>query len=430
MPEKQITFSPKNHSLDNNDNFSPDDKFLCYDTRGSERAADLANCKSIEKVEISTGEETVLWKPESIDGPGIQAAPGVAAVSYHPKKDKVIFIHGPFVDEINERGFYGQKNRTAALVSGDGSQKLIKVDMRDIATDKPTTPGAHRGGTHRHEYSRNGRRIGFTYDDFLVQDYDRTIGYLEENLQTPSGYTHYFALLVKPAKKGEAKSGEIEKASGDSWIGKEGEHRAFVAKIRAENGVDYVNDLCVVDIPKDVDITTANPGSATSYPTPPLGLKVRRLTHNGSVNGIVRGSANGKQIVYLVKDKKGIEQIFIIPTVGSDISKDKNKQPRQVTQFQESASSVRWHPSGDWIFCISGGDVFAVLVGNKNFGNSYRLTDDGEMRNNLVISNDGKMLAYNIRTSTTSENNTILKDVEDKNFMQVFVMHLQLSELL
>ncbi len=29
MIEKQISFSPKTHALDNNDNFSPDDKYLC-----------------------------------------------------------------------------------------------------------------------------------------------------------------------------------------------------------------------------------------------------------------------------------------------------------------------------------------------------------------------------------------------------------------
>ena len=31
--EKQITFTPMGHDLDNNDNFSPDGKWLCFDTR-------------------------------------------------------------------------------------------------------------------------------------------------------------------------------------------------------------------------------------------------------------------------------------------------------------------------------------------------------------------------------------------------------------
>jgi hypothetical protein len=33
MKEHQITFSAKTHALDNNDNFSPDGQYLCYDTR-------------------------------------------------------------------------------------------------------------------------------------------------------------------------------------------------------------------------------------------------------------------------------------------------------------------------------------------------------------------------------------------------------------
>ena len=60
MTEKQITFSPKTHALDNNDNFSPDGRFLCYDTRGTIYNENLANSKSIEKVEIATGKETIL----------------------------------------------------------------------------------------------------------------------------------------------------------------------------------------------------------------------------------------------------------------------------------------------------------------------------------------------------------------------------------
>ncbi len=31
--EVQVTFEPRNHYLDNNDNFSADDKWLVYDTR-------------------------------------------------------------------------------------------------------------------------------------------------------------------------------------------------------------------------------------------------------------------------------------------------------------------------------------------------------------------------------------------------------------
>ncbi len=68
MNERQITSSAKTHALDNNDNFSPDGRFLCYDTRATVFNTDLANCKTIEKVEISTGKETILWDPPFITG--------------------------------------------------------------------------------------------------------------------------------------------------------------------------------------------------------------------------------------------------------------------------------------------------------------------------------------------------------------------------
>ena len=68
MTENQITSSPKTHALDNNDNFSPDGKYLCYDTRATVYNEDLANCKSIEKVNVETGEEIILWKPEFVTG--------------------------------------------------------------------------------------------------------------------------------------------------------------------------------------------------------------------------------------------------------------------------------------------------------------------------------------------------------------------------
>src|SRR5690554_2717434 len=169
MTERQISYSAKNHALDNNDNFSPDDRFLCYDTRGTVFNENLANSKSIEKIEIATGHETILWEPESVTGE--EAAPGVAAVSWHPSDDKVVFIHGPMPDEVVSRGYYGIRNRTGVEVSADGKGVVAKIDCRDVSASQPATPGAQRGGTHRHEYSRNGKRIGFTYDDYLLPQF-------------------------------------------------------------------------------------------------------------------------------------------------------------------------------------------------------------------------------------------------------------------
>ncbi len=413
LTEKQITFSPKTHALDNNDNFSPDDKFICYDTRGTVFDENLANSKSIEKVEIATGKETVLWNPPYTTGE--DAAPGVAAVSYHPKENKVIFIHGPLLDEVKERGYYSQKNRTAVVVDGNGGGLIVKPDMRDIKNN-PTTPGSHRGGSHRHEYTRDGNRIGFTYNDFLVQKFDRTIAMLQPSEKSPEGYTHYFSLILRPVEMGKSKPGEIEKANDDSWVDSFGTMRAFIGKVRAENGVDYYTDLFVADIPLDLDITTASAGTYEEYPTPGKEITIRRLTNGMKASGTVRGSFDGKQIVFTAMDEKEINQVFIISADGSQ------KIPKRISNFTQSANGVRWHPTDKFIFCLTGGNVALI---NIEKGTSVLLTDDGKERDHLVVSRNGTLLAYIIPTPTKDETGNIVKDVSGNDFRQIFVMNVK-----
>jgi hypothetical protein len=421
MAEKQITFSPRTHALDNNDNFSPDGLFLCYDTRGTLFNENLANSKSIEKVEIASGRETVLWDPPSITGE--DAAPGVAAASYHPMVNRVIFIHGPGLEEVDRRGYYSIRNRTAIEVDGEGNKTSVKVDMRDIYSGV-TTPGAHRGGTHRHEYSRDGNRIGFTYDDFLVQDYDRTIGFMQPHEKTPRGYTHYFAIILKPAEKGKSEAREIEKAYGDSWVDAAGTMRAFIGKVRDRNGIYYENDLFVADIPADIDITTSFSGTQDQYPEPPKGITIRRLTHGMNVTGIVRGSSDGRQIAFAATDTDSIHQVFITKTDGSD------KQPARVTSLDSPVSSIRWNPSGEWVFCISDGNLIVTYVGTRfGFGKTIRLSDDRLERDQLVVSPDGDLLAYVIPVPARDTSGNIVKDAAGNDFRQIFIMDLDWKKI-
>lgn len=421
MTEKQVTFSPKTHALDNNDNFSPDDKFLCYDTRRTVFNSDLANSKSIEKVEIETGNETILWEPPYVTGEN--AAPGIAAVSYHPSENKVIFIHGPLLDELEDRGYYNIRNRTGVEVDGEGKQITNTVDMRDVQNEI-TTPGAQRGGTHRHEYTRSGNRIGFTYDDFLVLDYDRTIGFMQADKNTPAGYTHYFALILKPAKKNTSIPGEIEKAYGDSWVDESGTMRAFIAKVRAENGIDYQYDLFVADIPLNIDLSTSDAGASSLYPSPPNGISIRRLTTGMKVDGIVRGSFNGQKIAFISEDENGINQVFVINSDGSQ------KTASQVTELKKNAEAVRWHTSDNWIFFISDGNLFSSFVKEgDSFGKTVQLSNDKLDRAQLVVSRDGNRLAYSIRVTSKDQDGVTVKDVEGLDFLQIFVMDLDWNEI-
>ena len=53
--ERQLTFSPTGHDLDNNDNFSPDGKWICYDTRETVEFG-IHNSQSVMMVNIESGQ--------------------------------------------------------------------------------------------------------------------------------------------------------------------------------------------------------------------------------------------------------------------------------------------------------------------------------------------------------------------------------------
>ncbi|MBI2432401.1 MAG: DUF3748 domain-containing protein [Candidatus Hydrogenedentes bacterium] len=424
--ERQITSSPRAHNLDNNDNFSPDGRFLVYDTRETVGPG-IENGQSIEKVEIETGKETVLYRPKAIVS-GDRPAPGVAAVSWSPVADEVAFIHGPLVEELDWRGPYGKPNRDGASVPGDGSGTLRWLDKRDIATGRDTTPGAHRGGTHRHEYTLDGKRIGFTYDDFLLPQYERTVGYMVPHPKAPAPASHYFALLVPVVPAGTAKPGEIERAWGDSWIGREGKMRAFIGKVRNDDGKTYEQSLFVIDIPDEVDITTADAGSATRYPSPPKGIQIRRLTHTAA-DGTVRGTVEGDRIAYYAMAQDGTKQIFVIASDGSDQNPD--KAPVQLTHLPKGVDGgLRWHPNSNTVFCVSEGAVVATCAkpGDPRFGKPVFLTPRGGENAefgppiDIVVSPDGTLLAYTRVVPTKNEAGKIVKNYAGKDFPQIFVL--------
>ena len=420
--ERQLTHSPKNHMLDNNDNFSPDGRFLCYDTREMVGAG-IENSHSIEKVEIATGHESLIYEATPFVT-GVQAAPGVGAATFSPLEDKVAFIHGPKLDEVPVRGYYAKPNRQGAEVVADGKGVLTWLDKRDVDTSRATLPGAHRGGTHRHEYSLDGRRIGFTYDDFILTQYERTVGYMERNPKAPAPASCWFAILVPVVPRGTALPGEIERAAGDSWVGRHGLMRAFIGKVRESDGT-YQESLFVVDVPTDVDITTADSGSAIRFPSPPKGVKIRRLTHT-KAEGIVRGTVEGDRIAYYAPAADGTTQVFIIPSDGSDQSRNRAKRPVQATHLPSGAGlGLRWHPSGNSILCPSNGGIVATCVKRgRRFGKSVFLTPqgDGAARAQLVLSPDGKLLAYDKAVPTNDEQGKPVKTFAGLDPSQIFVL--------
>ncbi len=353
----QLTYSSKNHELDNNDNFSFDDRFLCYDTRGT-LGYGIENCISIEMVELATGKERKVYQPLRVRL-GTKPAPGVGAVSFHPQQYSLVFIHGPEIrdlyQEVLSEYVYSKTNRRGCIIAFEDDLQVFQkkwVDFRTTSCEKGIPSGAHRGGTHRHEYSTNGRRIGCTYDDGLLPYYGRTIAYFEKTEEFTDIAEYYFALLIKVVPIEKAQEGDFVRALGDSWIDAEGRQRAFIGTVK-ENGI-FVDYLCVVEIPDNVNITTSDSGDCKNYPMPPRGVNTYKIT-KVNCSGIVRGSNDGKKIAYLNKDVNGKTQIFIVLANNKSTNITfKDSIPHQVSFLPNGVEdNLRWHPSGDTIFSVS-----------------------------------------------------------------------------
>lgn len=413
LKEIQITNDLSyNHDLDNNDNFSPDNKWLVYDTR-TEKGGIAASAK-IEKVNINTGEIQVLYRLENNQDWG----PGVGAVSYSSKENAVVFIHGLL--SVSEKNPYQQWRRTGVIIDEKNIEKPIFMDARDV--DFPYTKGALRGGTHRHEWS--GDWVGFTYNDAIMQELEaktgqkhnlRTIGVskrgqsvkvnnLEEGENVAGEW--FSALVVRVVPKPKAGSDEISNAAGDSWIGANGYlkpdgqrqlARAFIGTIQDKNG-NNVDEVFVVDIPERIDIEGeygSLEGTETSMPMPPKGTIQRRLTFTAHTDqpgclGIVRSSLEGNLMAFLAKDKNGIFQIFSISPMGGTMN--------QVTFHKNDVNgNIRWHPTGKSIFYINAGSIHECKIGGEAFEKRNRIITEpmSEAPTNLVVSHDGKILAFN-----------------------------------
>jgi len=248
---------------------------------------------------------------------------------------------------------------------------------------------------------------------------------MEVNPGAPGGATHWFAVLVPVVPRGTAKPGEIERAAEDAWVDAAGTKRAFIGRVRNVDGVTFEQSLFVADVPLDVDITTADAGSAQRYPRPPKGVSIRRLTHTFTA-GTAYGSPDGKRIAYFAHDAQGALQVFLIPENGSDEASDLRLSPVRLTHLQDvAANSLRWHPSGDALSVVSGGGIAVVYARpGRNFGKAVFLTDtnDGQERRDALWSPDGRVLAYGKAVPARDAEGKQVRNYAGKHFTQIFTL--------
>jgi len=404
----------KNHDLDNNDNFSPDGKWLVYDTRDEVTA--IAGCSSIERVNIETGKTEVLYEIKDNHDYG----PGVGAVSYNPVGKEVIFIHG--IPACTSENPYQQWRRTGVIICDNQPNVPVNMDARDVIL--PYTAGALRGGTHRHEWSRDGNWIGFTYNDAIMKRLEDSTG-VKWNLRTIAVSNRQHPFKVKDDEAGENINGdwfsavvvrvvpdpapgsdEISNAASDSWIGSSGYRkadgtfqiaRAFLGKVHSRSG-NSVDELYVVEIPDSLNVPGESgplEGTPTSFPMPPKGTLQRRITHTAEskypgCSQVVRSSSDGSYISWCSHDKNGIQQIFIVSPEGGN--------PIQVTEHSSGVQSgARWSPDNKSIAYVWDNSIVICDISGDAFEKRYkRLTERTEdVPLNHVWSYDGNTIAFN-----------------------------------
>ena len=154
--ERLLTTSPHGHQIHHRQVFSPDGRYIYYDSRNDE--TQLAASSFIGRVEIATGREEILYRVPDASSYG----PGVGAVTCNPVTGRLAFIHG--LDKASAAEPYAAHRRSGASLTNGG--ELIRLDARDVTP--PFTPGALSGGTHAHHWSPDGSRLSFTYNDALI----------------------------------------------------------------------------------------------------------------------------------------------------------------------------------------------------------------------------------------------------------------------
>ncbi|MGV8879400.1 MAG: DUF3748 domain-containing protein [Sphingobacteriaceae bacterium] len=427
--EIQLTADESGHCIHNSQVFSPDDKWIVYDTRNQDTL--IISTGSIRMVNVITKEIKELYKTVHQTPYG----PGVGAATFSSTSGNVLFIHG--IRNAGKENPYGITRRTGVKVNIKQPFHAVFMDAR--RTEAPFINGALRGGTHAHSWSGDGKWISFTYNDYVLEQLSkinpeikdlRTVGVMAPikkvlvsdttSLENNSGQM-FSVIVAKVTEKPRPGSDEIDKAFDEGWIGENGYLRAdssrqiraiaFQGNVRDENDQSKT-EVFVVDLPADLTKAQKDEplaGTATTRPGIPIGAAQRRITYTpAGIEGPrhwLRTTPDGKLIGFLAKDKNGIVQIFGVSPNGGKIA-----------QFTFNLFSVQgpfnFSPDDRHIAYIADNSIFLTnLKTLKAKRISMRFTDEEKPLSGVTWSHDGRMLTYN----------RYLKG-KSGNFLQIFAL--------
>lgn len=412
--ERQITSAPCGHILTNSNVWSPDGEWIVYDTR-SDPAGSNFDGRTIETVNVRTSEVRELYRSKN------GAHCGVA--TFCPVKNKVVFILGPESPTADWQ--YSASHRQGVIADSEQPGKAIPLDARNLTP--PYTPGALRGGTHVHVFSPDGKWVSFTYDDHVLETCDaqnagphdrnqRNVGVSQLGREVDVRATHprnhsasaFSVLVTRTVNCPHPGSDEISRACEEAWIGSRGYLRtdgtrheralAFQGHVITPDG-RTITEVFVVDLPNDLTIAGDSPleGTSATRPAPPRGATQRRITYTADRKypGLqgprhwLRSSPDGAQIAMLMRDDKGIVQLWTVSPNGSEL--------RQVTRLPfDIASAYSWSPDGQRITFVADQSIFITdTASGESRRLTHRATDDTRPRPEAcVFSPNGRQITY------------------------------------
>jgi hypothetical protein len=221
-------------------------------------------------------------------------------------------------------------------------------------------------------------------------------------------------LVTQTSNEPEPGSDQISRAFSDAWVGTNGYLRtdgsrqakaiAFQGEVTTRQG-KRISEVFIVDLPDDMTQSDSDgplQGTATRRPAPPKGTIQRRLTYTAEhahpgIQGVrhwLRSSPDGSQIACLMRDNKGVSQIWTVSPCGGP--------PRMLTNNRHDiGSAFSWSPDGKQIAHVMDQ---SVCVTNVRSGATQRVTTrrpaDPLRPQACVFSPDGSRIAY-VREVTT-----------------------------
>jgi dipeptidyl aminopeptidase/acylaminoacyl peptidase len=404
--ERPITSGPLQKNLDNNINFSPNGRFLVFDCRDK---GGINTNRHLGIVEVATGKTEIFYtqKPPAL---------GVGAASFL-NETSVVAIHA-----LLSGLTYDFTVRGGMIIPTDGSGAIRWLDSRNVLP--PFTPGALRGGTHKHEPDASGVWIGFTYNDHIMRARGsdlRQVGVSRRGttVSVPEDRANFAGesftvLLTECVDNPKPGSDQYRRAEGDCWVGRHGyagphgpiRARAFRGTVLVAEGdaTAAYSDVFVVDVPDD--ITVAGPsgpleGTERTYPSPPRGARVRRLTRTADhpdkemrgVSGHLRADGSGRWVAFIGKARLKGEvsaQVFVVSPASGEI--------RRLSDLPGGvAGDPRFSPNGAFVAVgTPDGSVYAVDATERGWGRAMRVARPNPApAHNIVIAPDSALIAYN-----------------------------------